>query len=138
MQQGRVLTELQQAERLDAECASRARRCDWAGSVLTAGPPEDSWRAGSFERGPVLRWRTVSTGNDEPFNLQRVGCSRISAQETLTRRLVGSSISFGSTFGSNQYQVEDKELLEAALGGADKSARIRTMRRARVLKTSGM
>ena len=33
--------------------------------------------------------------------------------------------------------VEDKELLEAALGGADTSARNRTMRRARVLRDVG-
>jgi hypothetical protein len=144
MQQGRVLTDddFNEAERLDAEDARRVR----VDVIGPAGSPDDGFRlkivggqlvlsAGQYYVGGLR----LELENDEPFNLQRDWLQQGSApNETLTAP-AGQQFDFVwlDVWQQPVSGVEDKELLEAALGGADTSARLRTMRRARVLRNIG-
>ena len=77
--------------------------------------------------------------SDEQFNLQRDWLQQGSSPgETLTPP-AGSQFDFVwfDVWQQPVTAVEDKELFEAALGGADTSARIRTMRRAHALANVG-
>jgi uncharacterized protein DUF6519 len=148
MQQGRVLTDddFNEAERLDAEDARRVR----VDVIGPAGSPDDGFRlkigviggvsqvvltAGQYYVGGLR----LELEQDEPFNLQRDWLQQGSQPgETLTPP-AGDRFDFVwlDVWQQPVSAVEDKELLEAALGGADTSARIRTMRRARVLTNIG-
>ena len=144
MQQGRVLTDddFNEAERLDAEDARRVR----VDVIGPAGSPDDGFKlkvvAGevTMSAGPYyVGGLRLELENDEPFNLQKDWLQQGSRPgETLT---APGSERFDFVWLDVWQQpvsaVEDKELLEAALGGADTSARIRTMRRARVLTNVG-
>ena len=144
MQQGRVLTDddFNEAERLDAEDARRVR----AAVIGPAGSPDNGFKlkvvggqlmmsAGSFYVGGLR----LELENDEAFNLQKDWLQQGAAPgETLTAP-VGSQFDFVwiDVWQQPVSAVEDKELFEAALGGADTSTRIRTMRRVRVSKSVG-
>ncbi len=77
--------------------------------------------------------------SDEPFNLQKDWLQQGSRPgETLTAPTTQQfDFVWLDVWQQPVSAVEDKELFEAALGGADTSARIRTMRRARVLRNVG-
>jgi hypothetical protein len=144
MQQGRVLTDddFNEAERLDAEDARRVR----AAVIGPAGSPDNGFKlkvvggqlvlsAGSFYVGGLR----LELENDEAFNLQDDWLQQgVGPGEVLT---APASSQFDLVWLDVWQQpvsaVEDKELFEAALGGADTSARIRTMRRSRVLSNVG-
>ena len=144
MQQGRVLTDddFNEAERLDAEDARRVR----VDVIGPAGSPDDGFRLKTVGGQLVLSAGQYYVGGvrleleaDEPFNLQRDWLQQGSSpNETLT---APANPQFDFVWLDVWQQpvsgVEDKELLEAALGGADTSARVRTMRRARVLSNIG-
>ena len=144
MQQGRVLTDddFNEAERLDAEDSRRVR----VDVIGPAGSPDDGFKlkvvagqltmsAGTFYAGGLR----LELENDEPFNLQKDWLQQgRSPGETLTAP-AGAQFDFVwlDVWQQPVSAVEDKELFEAALGGADTSARIRTMRRAHVLTNVG-
>ena len=144
MQQGRVLTDddFNEAERLDAEDARRVR----VDVIGPAGSPDDGFRLKVVGGQLTLSAGTYYTGglrleleSDEQFNLQKDWLQQGSSPgETLTPP-AGSQFDFVwlDVWQQAVTAVEDKELLEAALGGADTSARIRTMRRAHVLPNVG-
>jgi hypothetical protein len=144
MQQGRVLTDddFNEAARLEGEDARRVR----ADVIGPAGSPDDG-----FKLKVVAGQLTLSAGtyyvsglrleleNDEAFNVQRDWLQQ-GARPGET--LVSPNNERYDFVWLDVWQqpvtgVEDKELLEAALGGADTSARIRTMRRARALTNVG-
>jgi hypothetical protein len=144
MQQGRVLTDddFNEAERLDAE-ASRRVRVDVIGP---AGSPDDGFKlkwvgteltlsAGTFYVGGLR----LELENDEAFNLQRDWLQQGSGPGEKLAAPAGAQVDFVwlDVWQQPVAAVEDKELFEAALGGADTSTRIRTMRRARVLSNVG-
>ena len=134
MQQGRVLTDddFNEAERLDAEDARRVR----VDVIGPAGSPDDGFRLKTVGGQLVLTAGQYYVGGlrlelevDEPFNLQRDWLQQGSSpNETLT---APANPQFDFVWLDVWQQpvsgVEDKELLEAALGGADTSTRIRTM-----------
>jgi uncharacterized protein DUF6519 len=140
MQQGRVLTDddFNEAERLDAEDSRRVR----VDVIGPAGSPDDGFKlkvaagqlmlsAGTFYAGGLR----LELEADEPFNLQKDWLQQGAAPgETLTAP-AGAQFDFVwlDVWQQPVSAVEDKEIFEAALGGADTSARIRTMRRARIL-----
>ena len=144
MQQGRVLTDddFNEAARLDAEDARRVR----ADVIGPAGSPDDGYRlktaagelvmsAGTFYVGGLR----VELENDERFNLQKDWLQQGSGPGQTLAAPAGAQFDFVwlDVWQQPVSAVEDKELLEAALGGADTSARVRTMRRARVLRNVG-
>jgi hypothetical protein len=144
MQQGRVLTDddFNEAERLDAEDARRVR----VDVIGPAGSPDDGFKlkvvagevtmsAGQYYVGGLR----LELESDEAFNLQRDWLQQGSRPgETLTPPGAERfDFVWLDVWQQPVSAVEDKELLEAALGGADTSARIRTMRRARVLTGVG-
>jgi len=144
MLQGRVLTDddFNEAERLDAEDSRRVR----VDVIGPAGSPDDGFKlkvtagqltlsAGTFYAGGLR----LELENDETFNLQKDWLQQGSSPgETLTAP-AGAQFDFVwlEVWQQPVSAVEDKELFEAALGGADTSARIRTMRRAHVLSNVG-
>ncbi|HEY6805613.1 MAG TPA: DUF6519 domain-containing protein [Pyrinomonadaceae bacterium] len=144
MQQGRVLTDddFNEAERLDAEDARRVR----VDVIGPAGSPDDGFKLKVVAGQLTLNAGTYYTGGlrleleaDEPFNLQKDWLEQGSRPgETLTPP-AGLQYDFVwlDVWQQPVTAVEDKELFEAALGGADTSARIRTMRRAHVLRDVG-
>lgn len=144
MQQGRVLTDddFNEAERLDAEDARRVR----VDVIGPAGSPDNGFRLKTVGGELTLSAGTFYVGGlrleleaDEPFNLQDDWLQQGSSpNETLTAP-AGEQFDFVwlDVWQQPVSAVEDKELFEAALGGADTSARIRTMRRARVLRNVG-
>ena len=144
MQQGRVLTDddFNEAERLDAEDARRVR----VDVIGPAGSPDDGFRLKTVDGELVLSAGTYYVGGvrleleaDEPFNLQKDWLQQGSSpNETLTTP-AGEQFDFVwlDVWQQPVTAVEDKELFEAALGGADTATRIRTMRRARVLRNIG-
>lgn len=144
MQQGRVITDddFNEAERLDAEDARRVR----VDVIGPAGSPDDGFRlkvtggnlalsAGTFYVGGLR----LEMENDEQFNLQKDWLQQGSAPNQTLTTPAGAQLDFVwlDVWQQPVTGVEDKELLEAALGGADTSARMRTMRRARVLRNVG-
>lgn len=144
MQQGRVLTDddFNEAERLDAEDARRVR----VDVIGPAGSPDDGFRLTTIAGQLALTAGTYYVGGlrleleqNELFNLQRDWLQQGSAPgETLTAPAAEQfDFVWLDVWQQPISAVEDKELLEAALGGADTSARIRTMRRARVLSNVG-
>jgi Family of unknown function (DUF6519) len=144
MQQGRVLTDddFNEAERLDAEDARRVR----VDVIGPAGSPDDGFRLKTVGGELALNAGTYYVGGlrleleaDELFNLQRDWLQQGSAPgQTLTApNAERFDFVWLDVWQQPVSAVEDKELLEAALGGADTSARIRTMRRARVLANVG-
>ena len=144
MQQGRVLTDddFNEAERLDAEDARRVR----VDVIGPAGSPDDGFRLKTVGGQLVLSAGTYYVGGvrlemeaDEEFNLQKDWLQQGSSPgETLTPP-ANAQLDFVylDVWQQPVSAVEDKELLEAALGGADTSARVRTMRRARVFRNVG-
>jgi hypothetical protein len=149
MQQGRVLTDddFNEGERLDAEDSRRVR----VDVIGPAGSPDDGFRLKVPTVGPLTGQLTLTAGtfyagglrleleNDEGFNLQKDWLQQGSSPgETLTAP-AGAQFDFVwlDVWQQPVSAVEDKELLEAALGGADTSTRIRTMRRAHVLSNVG-
>lgn len=144
MQQGRVLTDddFNESERLDAEDSRRVR----ADVIGPAGSPDDGFglkvvggeltlSAGTFYVGGLR----LELEKDEAFNLQKDWLQQgANAGEKLSAP-AGAQFDFVwlDVWQQPVSAVEDKELFEAALGGADTSARIRTMRRARVLSDVG-
>jgi hypothetical protein len=145
MQQGRVLTDddFNEAVRLDTEDARRVR-VDVIGS---AGSPDDGFRlyvdsttnelmlsAGTFYVGGIR----LDLEAPEPFALQKEWLQQgANPAETLSPVAGDFDFIWLEVWQQPVAAVEDKELLEAALGGADTSVRIRTMRRARVLTDVG-
>lgn len=143
MQQGRVLTDddFNEAERLDAEDARRVR----VDVIGPAGSPDDGFRlfVDAVTNELMLRAGTYYVGGlrveleqNEPFNLQRDWLQQGSAPgETLTPAPGAARFDFLwlDVWQQPVTAVEDNELLEAALGGTDTSARVRIMRRARAL-----
>lgn len=141
MQQGRVLTDddFNEAERLDAEESRRIR----ADVIGPAGSPDNGFAlkivgtdlklsAGTFYVGGLR----LELEADESFNLQKDWLEQGSApNETLTAP-AGDQLDFVwmEVWQQPATSIEDKECLEASLGGGDTSAHIRTMRRARVLR----
>ncbi|PYS67640.1 MAG: hypothetical protein DMF69_22440 [Acidobacteria bacterium] len=144
MQQGRVLTDddFNEAERLDAEDSRRVR----VDVIGPAGSPDDGFKLKTVGANLVLSAGTYYTGGlrlelqaDEPFNLQNDWLQQGSRPgETLTQP-AGAQFDFVwlDVWQQPVSAVEDKELFEVALGGADTSARVRTMRRAHVLPNVG-
>jgi len=143
MQQGRVLTDddFNEAERLDAEDARRVR----VDVIGPAGSPDDGFRLRVVANALTLSAGTYYVGGlrleleaDEAFNVQRDWLQQPPA-EMLAPPPAGQRFDFIwlEVWQQPVTAVEDKELIEAALGGADTSARIRTMRRARVLRNVG-
>jgi hypothetical protein len=144
MQQGRVLTDddFNEAERLDAEDARRVR----VDVIGPAGSPDEGFRLKTVAGQLVLSAGTFYVGglrlemeSDEPFDLQNDWLQQGSRPgEALTAPAVEQfDFIWLDVWQQPVSGVEDKELLEAALGGADTSARLRTMRRARVLRNVG-
>jgi hypothetical protein len=144
MQQGRVLTDddFNEAERLDAEDARRVR----VDVIGPAGSPDDGFKLKVTGGQLALNAGTYYTGGlrleleaDEQFNLQKDWLQQGARPgETLTPPAAAQfDFVWLDVWQQPASAVEDKELLEAALGGADTSARIRTMRRARVLSNVG-
>lgn len=146
MQQGRVLTDddFNESERLDSEDARRVR----TDVIGPAGSPDNGFklfvdagqlkmRAGTYYVGGLR----LELEADELFNLQKDWLQQGSAPGEALTFSVGAGERFDFVWLDVWQQpvtgAEDKELLEAALGGADTSARIRTMRRARVLQNVG-
>ncbi len=145
MQQGRVLTDddFNEAERLDAEDARRVR----VDVIGPAGSPDDGFKlkvpaggsltlsAGTFYVGGLR----VELESDEAFALQKDWLQQGSALGETLAPPAGERFDFVwlDVWQQPVSAVEDKELIEEALGGADTSARIRTMRRARVLPDVG-
>jgi len=144
MQQGRVLTDddFNEAERLDAEDSRRVR----VDIIGPAGSPDNGFALKVAAGQLTLSAGTYYVGGlrlemeaDEQFNLQRDWLQQGSSpNETLTAP-AGEQFDFVwlDVWQQPVSAVEDKELFEAALGGADTSTRIRTMRRARVLRNVG-
>src|ERR1700730_15491625 len=149
MQQGRVLTDddFNEAERIDAEDSRRVR----VDVIGPAGSPDDGFKLKVPTAGPLAGQVTLNAGqyyvgglrleleNDEAFNLQKDWLQQGSSPgETLTPPPAGRfDFVWLDVWQQPVSAVEDKELLEAALGGADTSARIRTMRRTHVLSNVG-
>ena len=144
MQQGRVLTDddFNEAERLDAEDARRVR----VDVIGPAGSPDDGFKLKAPAGQLTLSAGTYYVGglrleleNDEAFNLQKDWLQQGSlAGEALTPPAAERyDFVWLDVWQQPVSAVEDKELFEEALGGADTSARIRTMRRARVLPNVG-
>lgn len=144
MQQGRVITDddFNEAERLDAEDSRRVR----VDVIGPAGSPDDGFRLKTVAGQLTLSAGTFYVGglrleleNDEPFNLQNDWLQQGSNPDESLTPPPGPQFDFVwlDVWQQPVSGVEDKELLEAALGGADTSARNRTMRRARVLKDVG-
>ena len=149
MQQGRVLTDddFNEAERLDAEVSRRVR----VDVIGPSGSPDNGFRLKVPTVGPLAGQLTLSAGtyyvgglrleleSDEAFNLQKDWLQQGSAPgETLTPPAAGQfDFVWLDVWQQPVAAVEDKELLEAALGGADTSARVRTMRRAHVFSNVG-
>lgn len=143
-QQGRVLTDddFNEAERLDAEDSRRVR----VDVIGPAGSPDNGFKLKIVGGQLTLSAGTYYTGGlrleleaDEQFNLQKDWLQQGARPgETLTAP-AGAQFDFVwlDVWQQPVSAVEDKELFEAALGGADTSARIRTMRRARVLSNVG-
>jgi len=144
MLQGRVLTDddFNEAERLDAEDSRRVR----VDVIGPAGSPDNGFRlkvvagqlmlsAGTFYCGGLR----LELESDEPFNLQKDWLQQGSNPGETISPPVGEQFDFVwlEVWQQPCSAVEDKELFEAALGGADTSARIRTMRRAHVLSDVG-
>ncbi len=146
MQQGRVLTDddFNEAERLDAEDARRVR----ADVIGPAGSPDDGFRldidavtnqlmllAGTFYVGGLR----VGLEPAEPFSLQKDWLQQGANPGEVLSPAAAERFDFVwlDVWQQPLSAVEDKELNEVALGGADTSARIRTMRRARVLRDVG-
>ena len=139
--QGRVLTDddFNEAERLDAEESRRIR----ADVIGPAGSPDNGFALKVVGTELTLSAGTFYVGGlrleleaDEPFNLQKDWLEQGSTpNETLTAP-AGEQFDFVwlDVWQQPVSAVEDKELFEVALGGADTSARIRTMRRARILQ----
>ncbi len=143
MQQGRVLTDddFNEAERLDAEDARRVR----VDVIGPAGSPDDGFRLRVVANTLTLSAGTYYVGGlrleleqDEAFNVQRDWLQQPPA-EMIAAPPAGQRYDFIwlEVWQQPVTAVEDKELIEAALGGADTSARVRTMRRARVLRGVG-
>jgi hypothetical protein len=149
MQQGRVLMDddFNEAERLDAEDARRVG----VDVIGPAGSPDDGFRLNVPTTGQLKDKLVLSAGsfyvgglrleleNDEAFNEQKDWLQQGSGPgETLTAP-PGPQFDFVwlDVWQQPVSAVEDKELFEVALGGADTSVRIRTMRRARVLPNVG-
>jgi Family of unknown function (DUF6519) len=143
MQQGRVLTDddFNEAERLDAEDARRVR----VDVIGPAGSPDDGFRLKVVANNLTLTAGTYYVGGvrleleaDEAFNVQRDWLQQPPA-EMIAAPPAGERYDFIwlEVWQQPVTAVEDKELIEAALGGADTSARVRTMRRARVLRNVG-
>lgn len=144
MQQGRVLTDddFNEAERLDAEDSRRVR----VDVIGPAGSPDNGFRLTTIAGQLALMAGTYYVGGlrleleqNELFNLQRDWLQQGSALGQTLTAPVAEQFDFVwlDVWQQPVSAVEDKELLEAALGGADTSARIRTMRRARVLSNVG-
>ena len=147
MQQGRVLTDddFNESERIDSEDARRVR----SDVIGPAGSPDNGFqlfvdagqlkmRAGTYYVGGLR----LELENDEFFNLQKDWLQQGSAPgEALSAPPAGGGERFDFIWLDVWQQpvtgTEDNEMLEAALGGADSSARIRTMRRARALANVG-
>src|SRR5713226_4846189 len=144
MQQGRVLTDddYNEGERLDAEDSRRVR----VDVIGPAGSPDDGFKlkvvgteltlsAGTFYAGGLR----LELENDEAFNLQKDWLQQGASPGEKLSAPAGAQFDFVwlDVWQQPVSAVEDKELFEAALGGADTSARIRTMRRARVLSNVG-
>jgi len=145
MQQGRVLTDddFNEAERLDAEDARRVR----ADVIGPAGSPDDGFLLKSVGGQLTLNVGTYYVGGlraeleaDEQFNNQRDWLEQgAAANETLTAPMGPARFDFIwlDVWQQPVTAVEDSELIEAALGGPETSARMRTMRRARALRNVG-
>jgi hypothetical protein len=144
MQQGRVLTDddFNEAARLDAEDERRVR----VDVIGPAGSPDDGFRLKVNAGQLLLSAGTYYTGGlrleleaDEAFNLQRDWLQQGTVPgETLADPGVARfDFVWLDVWQQPVAAVEDKELLEAALGGADTSTRVRTMRRARILPNIG-
>ncbi len=144
MQQGRVLTDddFNEAERLDAEDSRRVR----ADVIGPAGSPDDGFRLKIVTNELTLNAGTYYVGglrleleNDEAFNLQKDWLQQGSASGEKLTAPAAERFDFVwlDVWQQPVTAVEDNELFEAALGGADTSARTRTMRRARILTNVG-
>ncbi len=144
MQQGRVLTDddFNEAERLDAEDSRRVR----VDVIGPAGSPDDGFKLKVASSKLMLSAGTYYTGglrleleNDEEFNLQKDWLQQGSSPGESLTPPAGAQFDFVwlDVWQQPVSAVEDKELFEVALGGADTSTRIRTMRRARVLSNVG-
>lgn len=144
MQQGRVLTDddFNEAERLDAEDARRVR----LDVIGPAGSPDDGFRPAIVGGEVTLTPGTYYVGGlrleleaAEPFNNQRDWLQQGAfPNETLTPPAAARfDFLWLEAWQQPVTATEDKELVEAALGGADTSARMRTMRRVRALRNIG-
>ncbi len=144
MQQGRVLTDddFNEAERLDAEDSRRVR----VDVIGPAGSPDNGFKLKVVGGELTLSAGTYYTGglrleleNDEKFNLQKDWLQQGSSPGESLTPPAGAQFDFVwlDVWQQPVSAVEDKELFEVALGGADTSTRIRTMRRARVLSNVG-
>jgi hypothetical protein len=144
MQQGRVLTDddFNESERLDAEDSRRVR----VDVIGPAGSPDNGFKLKVVGTELMLNAGTFYVGglrleleNDEAFNLQKDWLQQGANPGEKLIAPVGAQFDFVwlDVWQQPVSAVEDKELFEAALGGADTSARIRTMRRARVLSNVG-
>ena len=144
MQQGRVLTDddFNEAERLDSEDSRRVR----VDVIGPAGSPDNGFKLKVVGGQLTLSAGTYYTGGlrleleaDERFNLQKDWLQQGSRPGETFTAPAGAQFDFVwlDVWQQTVSAVEDKELFEAALGGADTSARIRTMRRARVLSNVG-
>lgn len=139
MQQGRVLTDddFNEAERLAAEDARRER----ADVIGPAGSPDAGFKlkvlggqlalgAGSYYVGGLR----LDLEADEPVGQQKDWLGQDPLVAPANPR---ADFYWLDVWQQAVTAVEDKELFEAALGGADTSARVRTMRRARALQNVG-
>ncbi|HEX2854236.1 MAG TPA: DUF6519 domain-containing protein [Opitutaceae bacterium] len=155
MQQGRVLTDddFNEQARLDAE-DTRRTRIDVIGPV---GSPDDGFlitnpvprsfgttftttftiKAGTF----YLGGQRLTLEADELYHLQKDWLQQGAAAGDRPSAPAGSrfDLAYLETWQQPVSAIEDSELLEVALGGPDTSARIRNLRRVRVLSgvTSG-
>jgi hypothetical protein len=146
MQQGRVLMDddFNEAARLDAEDA----RSSIADIIGAAGSPDDGFMLaldgsnnlilspGTFYLGG-LRLEIDATAG-EPFNQQSDWLQQgVVASDNLTAVDGQYDLIYLEAWQQPVSAVEDSELFEVALGGADTSARVRTMSRAKVLANIG-
>jgi hypothetical protein len=148
MQQGRVLTDddFNEHARLDAEDIRRTR-IDTIGPV---GSPDDGFlitnpvidtttnrptftiKAGTF----YLGGQRLTLEADELYHLQKDWLQNgASTSDPILATPTGPRYDFAwlETWQQPVSAIEDSELLEVALGGPDTSARIRNLRRVRVL-----
>jgi hypothetical protein len=144
MQMGRVLSDddFNDAQRLDVEDARRVR----ADVIGPAGSPDDGFRLKIAAGQLTLSAGTFYVGGlrlelelDEPFALQKDWLQQGANPGEALAPAAAERFDFVwlEAYQEPVTGVQDKELLEAAHGGGDTSARIRTTRRAHILENVG-